>query len=461
MTQTVNLAAKPKADYGAAGEAALRKFVEHTTGGTITRMDRQVRWRPAWFVDVLRDGKTSHLHLRGDREGDVSIFPELKREADVMEVLGAHDIPVPRIYGYCEDPPAILMDALPGTRNMADLANDEQRRAVARDYMQVVAKMHSLPVEPFVAKGLRLPHTAEEIALAGLHAYMPHYQRTKTKPEPLLHFVLGWIKRNIPQHRTAARFIQFDSGQFLFEQGRMTGLYDFEFSMIGDPLVDIATMRMRDSVEPLGDTMAALCRHYEAFYGEQIDDRVVEFHTLLFALLGTMQFAGTVGTLHPGDQHAVYLEFDIALRQVILLSLSTLMGVTLKPEPPLAERAGDNAVLIAKLADTLASIQTAGELDDSRKESASQLLEWLARSDAVGGEKRARDLADVSALLGCSFDDWETAEAALEAYVETANAGQDETLLHLFSAMEARCMHAFGPTRIGRAATHVCLPALR
>ncbi len=461
MSNAATRLEKPKADYGEAGEAALRIFVERTTGGTITRMDRQIRWRPAWFVDVLKDGKTSHLHLRGDREGDVSIFPELKREADVMEVLDAHGIPVPRIYGYCDNPPAILMDALPGTRDMAELESDEQRRNVARDYMQAVAAMHRLPVEAFVARGLRLPETAEEIALAGMHAYLPQYERTKSKPEPLLLFVRRWIERNIPQHRTKPCFIQFDSGQFLFEHGRMTGLYDFEFSMIGDPLVDIATMRMRDSVEPLGDAMAALCRHYEVSFGEEIDDRVVEFHTLLFAMLGTMQFAGTVGRLQPGDQHAVYLEFDLALRQVILLSLSTLMGVAPKTEPPPTERIGDNAQLIAKLADTLASIQTASKLDDSRKDSASQLLEWVARSDATGAEMRARDLAEVSALLGRSFSDWETAEAACEVFVGAADAEQDETLLHLFSAIEARRMHVFGATRIGRAASHVCLPALR
>ena len=461
MPHTAAPLVKPKVDYGEAGEASLRRFVERITGGTITRMERQVRWRPAWFVDVLKNGQTSHLHLRGDREGDVSIFPDLKREADVMEVLGEHGIQVPRIYGFCDDPPAILMDALPGTRNMAELESDEQRRSVARDYMQAVAAMHRIPVEAFVARGLRLPHTAEDIALAGLHAYLPHYERTRSKPEPLLRFVLGWVKRNVPQHRTRPCFIQFDSGQFLCEHGRITGLYDFEFSMIGDPLVDIATMRMRDSVEPLGDTMPALCRHYEEFFGEKIDDRVVEFHTLLFAMLGTMQFAGTVGALRPGDQHAVYLEFDLALRQVILLSLSTLMGVTLKPEPLPASRIGDNAVLIAKIGDTLASLQTAGKLDDSRKDSVAQLLEWLTRSDAMGAEMRERDLADVSTLLGRRFDDWDAADAALESYVASAGAARDETLLHLFCAMEARRMHLFGSTRIGRAATHVKLPPLR
>src|SRR3546814_10752660 len=95
-------------------------------------------------------------------------------------------------------------------------------------------------------------------------------------------------------HRNKASFIQFDSGQFLLKDGKMTGLYDFEFSMIGDPMVDIATMGMRDSIEPLGSPLADLCRHYEEVSGEKVDHDVVTFHVLQFAALGTIQFAGPV-----------------------------------------------------------------------------------------------------------------------------------------------------------------------
>ncbi|ARS26825.1 aminoglycoside phosphotransferase [Sphingomonas sp. KC8] len=448
-------------DYGAAGEERMRAFVEAQTGGRIIRMERQTRWRPAWFVDVERDGEILHLHLRGDREGDVSIFPELKREADVMSVLGNHGIPVPRIHGYCADPPAILMDALPGSRNVADAASDSQRQAIARDYMAAVVAMHQVPVEAFAEKGIAVPEGAEAIALAGLNAYLPHYRRTKSKPEPMLEFVIGWIRRNVPRHRSIPSFIQFDSGQFLFEDGRMTGLYDFEFSMIGDPMVDLATMRMRDSYEPLGDELRTLCGHYEAFSGQKVDHAVIDYHTLQFATLGTMQFAGTVGEPQPGDPHAVYLEFDLALRQTILLAMAALTGVTLEEEPPLTPRSGDNEALIAKLADTVAGIEGASDMDRSRKDFAVQLLEWVARSDAMGAEVAARNLADVGALLGQDFGSWFEAETALETFVLDAGPDQDERLLRLFCAIEARRMLLFGPTRIGQSASHVCLPPTR
>lgn len=448
-------------DYGADGQARLRAFVEHATGGKVVRMERQVRWRPAWFVDVERGGELMKLHLRGDRGGDVAIFPELKREADVISVLGEHGIAVPRIHGYCSEPPCILMDALPGTRRVADAASDAERRTVARQYIAEVAAMHRVPVESFVARGLHLPQGAREIALVGLGAYMPHYLRTKSRPEPMLEFVIGWLKRNVPTHRSRASFIQFDSGQFLFQDGRMTGLYDFEFSMIGDPMVDLATMRMRDNYEPLGESFPVLLQLYEEFSGEPVDHEVIDFHTLQFATLGTMQFTGTVGAGRPGDEHAVYLEFDLALRQVIVQAMSGLTGIRLPLEPPLSEHTGNNAALLAKLADTVSRIETPDKLQQSRQEAADKLIEWLQRTDAMGTELDARNLHDISTLLGRRFDNCCAAEAALERHVQEAGPEHDETLLRLFATMEARRMHVFGPTRIGRSATQVHLPPTR
>ncbi|HEY9581055.1 MAG TPA: phosphotransferase [Rhizorhapis sp.] len=438
--------------------ARIRAFVEEVTGGRIVRMERQVRWRPAWFADVEKNGEIIELHLRGDRAGDVAIFPELKREADIMQVLFEHGIPVPKIHGYLVDPPCIVMDSLPGTRDMADAPDDKTRIAIGQDYMSAVARMHSLPVEPFVAVGMHRPETAEDIALVGLHAYLPHYKRTKRKPEPLLEFVIGWLRRNVPTHRNKASFIQFDSGQFLLKDGKMTGLYDFEFSMIGDPMVDIATMGMRDSIEPLGSPLADLCRHYEEVSGEKVDHDVVTFHVLQFAALGTMQFAGTVAQPVPGDPHSIYLLFDLSLRQVILLAFEQLTGVKQSSLPPLATRTGENAALIAKLADTVAGINGVALIDEEQKRQAQDLIEWVSRADQMGAEAVARDLADVSAYLGQSFEDWASAEAALEAHVRTADPEEDAALIRLFGAIEGRRMQVWGPTSIGHAAQHVTLP---
>ena len=207
-------------------------------------------------------------------------------------MLHGQGLPVPEIYGYLADPPCIVMEAIEGTRDFSAL-DAATKSVIGRVYMQAVAAMHRLPVEPFMAAGVHRPEGAEAIALVGLDAYMPHYRRTKSRPEPLLEFVIGWLRRNVPRHRDRASFIQFDSGQYLVDQGAMTKLYDFEFSMIGDPLVDIATMGMRDSFEPLGAPLAELVGYYEEATGEPVDHDAVLFHVLHHDEL-TFDFSGMV-----------------------------------------------------------------------------------------------------------------------------------------------------------------------
>src|SRR3546814_2331268 len=105
-------------------------------------MRRQPRWRPAWFVDVERDGLLLPIHIRGDRKSDIMPFPELAREAAIMEVLEEHGIPVPHIYGVCPDPEAIIMAAIPGSRDVSTAGDDAERQSVARQYVEAMAAMH-------------------------------------------------------------------------------------------------------------------------------------------------------------------------------------------------------------------------------------------------------------------------------------------------------------------------------
>ncbi|WP_336971219.1 phosphotransferase [Sphingobium aromaticiconvertens] len=452
--------ATPFNDYDDAAVARITRFVEQLTGGTVVGLERLVRWRPSWFVDVEKDGAIRRLHLRGDRGGDVSIFPDLKREADIIALLHDQGLPVPEIYGYLADPPCIVMEAIEGTRDFSAL-DDATKSAIGRTYMKAVAAMHQLPIEPLVEAGVHRPEGAEAIALVGLDAYMPHYLRTKSRPEPLIEFVIQWLRRNVPRHRERASFIQFDSGQYLVENGAMTKLYDFEFSMIGDPLVDIATMGMRNSYEPLGAPLPDLIRYYEEAMGEPVDHEAVVFHVLQFSLLGTMQFTGTVGEPCMGDPHSVYLMFDLSLRRSILLALSQLSGVPLPELSPLPERTGDNAPLMAKLADTLEGLVVEDDASRMQKAQVAELIEWAQRADSYGAEMVAHNLADISALLGRPFTDWPEAAQALESHVRAAGPEEDETLITVLATIEGRRLQLFGPTALGGAACNVVLPATR
>src|SRR3546814_1406805 len=105
-----------------------------------------------------------------------------------------------------------------------------------------------------------------------------------------------------------------------------------------------------------------------------------------------MQFAGTVAQPVPGDPHSIYLLFDLSLRQVILLAFEQLTGVKQSSLPPLATRTGENAALIAKLADTVAGINGVALLDEEQKRQAQDLIAWVSRADQMVAERVARVL---------------------------------------------------------------------
>jgi aminoglycoside phosphotransferase (APT) family kinase protein len=441
-------------------EEKLRSRIESLTGGKVVSIVRQARWRPAWFVNVKRGEETLHIHVRGDRNSDIMPFPELSREADIIEVLEEHGIPVPHIYGMCEDPVAIIMQAVRGTRDVSTAADDAQRRSISRQFIGSIAAMHNLPIAPFVARGLKEPKTPQEIALAGLDAYWPLYERNKHGPEPLIEFAVRWLRTNVPTHRTKASFIQFDCGQFLFEDGRVTSLYDFEFAMIGESMTDLATMRMRDSYEPLGAPFSEICRNYAAARGEPVDVGALRFQNALFSTVSCMQIAGRVSAPSAGDPHDTYLEWDIALKRVLVLILAECMNVKIElpklaPSPP-----GGNLAALNMLKDAVEQIKVSEDMQAARKTSALNLVEYLLRADELGAWLDRTSREEAVQFIGADAVQGDQFAAKLERFVQSAGPEYDERLLRYFAAQAERRVLVFGPTRIGRSAQHVYLPPI-
>lgn len=441
-------------------EQKICQFVERTLGGQVTRIERLPRWRPAWNID-LQTGQTQlKLHIRGERGGDVNPFPELRREADILEVLGKHGIPVPHIYGFCEDPQAIVMEAVPGTRDVSTAKDDTQRLELARQYVEAMAAMHKLPVGPFVEKGIHLPTSPEDIALAGLDAYYPLYERNKTRPQPLLEFALKWLRRNVPQHRTKASLVQYDSGQYLFKDGKLNALYDFEFAMIGDPLADLASARMRENYEPLGCRFSELYRYYQEVSGEPLEPDVIRFHTVLFSTVSAMQFSSTVATPKPGDPHDTYVEFDIALRRVVVHALSESMGIPI-PRPSInIHTQGPNAPLISMLADAVEQVEATETFQQTKLNAVRKIVEYLGKADAMTLHLQAQYQKEAEQLLGQRFKTSEALDEALESFVQQAGPEDDHALFHLFASQIERQVQVFGRTAIGTSASHIDLPEL-
>lgn len=187
-------------------EARLASQNEAMIGGTVVALDRQPRWRKAWFATVMRDGVPIPLYVRGDKQIDAEAYPGLDREAAILRLFEANGLPVPHVHGMASAPIGIVMDSVPGTRDVSEASDDAERRRLAEGYMDMLARNHRLDTTPFVAAGIHAPEGAETIALSYLDAHGDLYRRTKRGAQPLVEWALRWARRNAPRDRAVARW---------------------------------------------------------------------------------------------------------------------------------------------------------------------------------------------------------------------------------------------------------------
>src|SRR6478736_9875797 len=138
--------------------------VARHVGGRVRCVTRQRRWRPTWFVETIRDGEELNLVVRAERV-DTMVFP-LEHEMRFHAVLEANDIPVPKLHGWLDELGAMVMELVPGRPDFAGVPDDE-RDVVVDEYLQVLARLHALDIDQFVAAGVRRAELPSQSAMVG------------------------------------------------------------------------------------------------------------------------------------------------------------------------------------------------------------------------------------------------------------------------------------------------------
>lgn len=395
------------------------EWIERALGGRIVSAERQPRWRPAWLFDLERDGETVPLYFRGDRGATDHGVYSLEHEMRVLQVLAAHDIPVPRVFGFCPDPRGIVMERCAGRANLATAASEAEREAVLDHYIEILARMHAIDVAPFEAAGLERPGTAEELALLDFDVWERTYRKNKLRPEPAIEFLIRWVRREVPRDRTRVACVCCDSGQFLFECGRVTAVIDLELACLGDPVADLGGMRGRDLSEPLGDLSRAV-GHYETLTGEPVDRRALDHHTVRFGVVTPMAVAHLVANPVPGMDLVQYLAWYLVWTRGPLEVIAGRLGIELPPPPGDALKARSQAAFHASLA---------ADFEAYRADTEARLATYRERQARMGPELEAEDLDDAAGLLGRPTANRQETDLALEAIVREATPDRDAALV--------------------------------
>lgn len=451
-------------DTRAADTERVRQWLETRFGGSVTELRRQPRWRPVWFASVDRDGTSHQLVVRGDRTDMPLIFP-LRHEMTLQSMLHDRGIPTPAVHGWIDEPMAYVMDRVAGQQDFAGCTETERRSAVD-DYLQILARMHALDVEEFAAAGILRAPSPEQSGVFGLSRYEQVFRSTKNGPDPFMEFCLGWLRRNPPQSRGRESVICWDSGQFHQADGHIVAVLDLEIGHIGDPMMDLAAWRMRDTIVGYGD-FPELYARYEELSGTPIDLEALMRHHFMFTLTNQLALGQAVRRPTTDTDLMTNMQWCYETNLFATEALGELLDVELPSVGEPVAISGRASTAVEHLAEVLRSLSVgegavADEFLRYRLRALFREARHAARAIEVGDAVSTDDLGDLAGLLGHRPIDWETGEAELEAFVlaDAETGAHDEELIRLFHARNLRAHQLLGPAGSAMA-THLPIQSFR
>jgi aminoglycoside phosphotransferase (APT) family kinase protein len=436
-------------------DAKVVAWLESTLGGKVAKWSRQPRWRPMWFAEIERNGSLDKMVVRGERGDTPLVFP-LRHEMTFQDLLYEHGIRVPKVHGWCDDPAAYAMETIPGRPDFV-ASSSAERDTVVDEYLQELVRVHQLPIGRFVEAGIVRGSSPADAAHVGLRRFEALYRNTKLRPDPLMEFVLGWLARHPlpPSNREAP--VVWDSGQFHHHDGHFASIMDVELGHLGDPMMDLAAWRMRDSILHFGD-FDKLYARYGELAGAQVDMAAIQWHHLFFTLTNQLSFHGPLAKPLVDTDYMTYSHWVSETNLHTVETMAEYLGIELEhvevPEP------AETPVSVAHehLSWSLRSIKVDDPFVAYQVRIAFRLARHLERFDQIGAEVMAEDRADVSALTGRKTSGWDDCEAELERFVLADNGTHDVELVKLFNRRWRRYKALMGPPGSAMEAHHTMQP---
>ena len=405
--------------------------IESRVGGRLTSVERQARWRPAFFCELERDGEAVSVYFRGDRGLGPDGPATLRREMQVLELLGAEGIPVPHIYGFCDSSPGILMEKVPGRANLATADSEDQRRAVLDHYLDLLADIHALDPSLFEKLGFQRPEGGVGRSLGDLSRWEAIYEQGKNQPEPLIELTRAWLRENARADRSRLSCLVGDSGQFLFDANRVTAVIDVELAALGDPVADLGGLLSRDLSEPLGDLSRGIARYRERT-GDDFEARDVHYQAVRFCIFTPMSVCFLCAQPPPGLNLPQYESWNQVYGRVPLELIAHIEGVEIE-SPELPEPRSDRT---SPVFDSLVEqLRDAGP--SYAVETALRLAEYAREIDRRGARLEEQDREEAGAVLGHPVTAPAAAEAELEALAQRLRGEERAPLLRF---LVRRCL---------------------
>ena len=400
---------------------ALLDWIERETGARITSHDRRPGGgrREAWFIDVRHpDGRTEELFLRYDRSDNADPFT-LEQEARYFRALHGTAVPVPRVHAVHPSEQAVLAERVSGQAWFSRLENEAERLSVAREFMTVLAALHDIDPHVLDVPGQDPDADLRDLVRCELDRWERLYRSAPAPEDPLIELAFAWLRANIPDVTGPVVIVQGDTGpgNFLYEDGRVTAVLDWELAHLGDPHDDLAWVSQRAVQEPftyfpdrLGD--------YARAGGRELDlDRIRYyrvFASLRILVLGH-QRAGGIDPLADTGNSLIYGTLH---RRLCIEALSAVLGTSPSPVADLMAPHSERDPLFESCLAQLSEIIVPRSSDPfviGRSKGLARILKYLREADRLAVPLQEALCDDTEDLLGVRPSTKADAEARLLA----------------------------------------------
>jgi hypothetical protein len=161
---------------------------------------------------------------------------------------------------------------------------------IAQDYIVQLARWHSTPAAQMDLPSFGPAKTAREAQLDQLAGIRRSFEAADAAApiDRLARLILEYLEKNIPDYDGPAVLCQGDTGpgNFLYKDGLVAGVVDWELAHLGDPMDDIAWLTWRATQHGFPD-MPARLREYEQLSGNAVvPERVYYYRVNALARLG-------------------------------------------------------------------------------------------------------------------------------------------------------------------------------
>lgn len=411
--------------------------------GPVVEIRRQARWRPMWFATIDHNGERLPVCVRGER-ADTELTWPLDHEMRFQRVLVEQGIKAPRVFGWIDELSMFVMDDVPGRPDFKGVEPADAKRIV-EEYVEELARVHGLAVEPFVDAGIARADNPAGSATIGIDRMEHIYRAQKRRPNPFLEWMFSWLRRHPVDTKGRETPIVWDSGQFHHDGRHFGSLVDLELGHLGDPMMDLAGWRMRDSVIPFGD-FDAIYRRYGELVGTPVDIEAVQLHHIAFTISNALAFSHRLHDPIETTDYSTYLQWCTETNIYATEAIAEYIGAELPslemPEPRGSRFADAHQHLVRSLRNISA--------DDGyiryQIRTAFRLSQHLMRADEIGDDIVAADLDDAASVLGERPARWDEGETELERYVlADLDGSHDDELLWLFHRRNVRAQMLNGP----------------